>query len=44
MSPEATRLAHLAAPTKTPERRLASLEAAGRLGIAFTTGILIGIG
>ncbi|MEE9240054.1 MAG: 7,8-didemethyl-8-hydroxy-5-deazariboflavin synthase subunit CofG [bacterium] len=44
VSPEATRLAHLAAPTKTPERRLASLEAAGRLGIAFTTGILIGIG
>jgi 7,8-didemethyl-8-hydroxy-5-deazariboflavin synthase CofG subunit len=44
VSPEATRIAHRAAPTKTPERRLASLEAAGRLGIPFTTGILIGIG
>ncbi len=44
VSPEATRIAHRAAPTKSPERRLASLEAAGRLGIAFTTGILIGIG
>jgi len=44
VSPEATRIAHRSAPTKTPELRLASLEAAGRLGIAFTTGILIGIG
>ncbi len=44
VSPEATRIAHRAAPTKTPERRLASVEAAGKLGIAFTTGILIGIG
>ena len=44
VSPEATRIAHHAAPTKAPELRLASLEAAGRLGIAFTTGILIGIG
>jgi FO synthase len=31
-------------PDKTPERRLATLEAAGRLQIAFTTGILVGIG
>jgi len=44
VSADATRLAHRAAPTKTPELRLASVEAAGRLGIAFTTGILIGIG
>ncbi len=44
ISPEATRIAHRAAPTKAPALRLASLEAAGRLGIAFTTGILIGIG
>lgn len=44
VSPEATRMAHRAAPTKIPELRLASLEAAGRLGIAFTTGILVGIG
>ena len=35
---------HRGAPDKTPERRLATLEEAGRLGIAFTTGILVGIG
>jgi FO synthase len=35
---------HRASPDKTPARRLATLEAAGRLGIPFTTGILIGIG
>jgi FO synthase len=35
---------HRGAPDKTPERRLASLEAAGELAIAFTTGILVGIG
>jgi FO synthase len=29
---------------KTPERRLATLEAAGELGIPFTTGLLVGIG
>ncbi len=32
------------APDKTPARRLATLEAAGELGIPFTTGILVGIG
>ncbi|MDA1001431.1 MAG: 7,8-didemethyl-8-hydroxy-5-deazariboflavin synthase subunit CofG, partial [bacterium] len=37
-------LAHKAAPTKAPALRLATLEAAGRLAIPFTTGILIGIG
>src|SRR2546427_102981 len=31
-------------PDKTPERRLATLDAAGRLAIPFTTGILVGIG
>ncbi len=36
--------AHFGCPDKTPERRLAALEAAGRLRIPFTTGILIGIG
>ncbi|MEM8620550.1 MAG: 5-amino-6-(D-ribitylamino)uracil--L-tyrosine 4-hydroxyphenyl transferase CofH [Actinomycetota bacterium] len=36
--------AHRGAPDKTPERRLATLEAAGELAIPFTTGILIGIG
>ncbi len=35
---------HRGAPDKTPERRLATLESAGELGIAFTTGILVGIG
>lgn len=36
--------AHRGAPDKTPERRLATLNAAGRLAIPFTTGILVGIG
>jgi 7,8-didemethyl-8-hydroxy-5-deazariboflavin synthase CofH subunit/7,8-didemethyl-8-hydroxy-5-deazariboflavin synthase CofG subunit len=35
---------HLGSPDKTPERRLATLEAAGERAIAFTTGILVGIG
>src|SRR5436309_1337632 len=35
---------HDRAPDKLPRRRLATLEAAGRVGIAFTTGLLIGIG
>ncbi len=35
---------HRGAPDKTPQRRLATLEAAGALNIAFTTGILVGIG
>jgi 7,8-didemethyl-8-hydroxy-5-deazariboflavin synthase CofH subunit/7,8-didemethyl-8-hydroxy-5-deazariboflavin synthase CofG subunit len=35
---------HAGAPDKTPERRLATLEAAGEAGIPFTTGILVGIG
>jgi FO synthase len=36
--------AHRGAPDKTPERRLATLEAAGELKIPYTTGILCGIG
>ena len=36
--------AHRGSPDKTPERRLATLEAAGELQIPFTTGILCGIG
>jgi FO synthase len=36
--------AHRSAPDKVPARRLATLEAAGRLGIPFTTGLLVGIG
>jgi len=35
---------HGAAADKLPRLRLRTIEAAGRLGIAFTTGILIGIG
>ena len=35
---------HRGAPDKTPERRLATLHAAGELAIPFTTGILVGIG
>jgi FO synthase len=35
---------HASAPDKRPARRLRTIEAAGRAGIAFTTGILIGIG
>ena len=35
---------HRGAPDKIPERRLATLEAAGELGIPFTTGLLVGIG
>ncbi len=36
--------AHRGAPDKSPERRLATLEAAGELRIPYTTGILVGIG
>src|SRR4051812_5832807 len=35
---------HRGSPDKTPERRLATLDAAGQLQIPFTTGILCGIG
>ncbi|HXG41615.1 MAG TPA: 7,8-didemethyl-8-hydroxy-5-deazariboflavin synthase CofG [Dehalococcoidia bacterium] len=35
---------HHRCPDKVPARRLATIEAAGRLRVAFTTGILIGIG
>ncbi len=37
-------MAHWASPDKVPERRLETLDAAGRLRVPFTTGILIGIG
>ena len=36
--------AHRGAPDKLPQRRLATLEAAGELAVPFTTGILVGIG
>ena len=35
---------HFGSPDKTPAVRLATLEAAGRAGVPFTTGLLIGIG
>jgi FO synthase len=35
---------HRGSPDKEPDRRLATLEAAGELAIPFTTGILVGIG
>ncbi len=35
---------HAGAPDKTPARRLAALDAAGRARVPFTTGILVGIG
>src|SRR5215212_5420732 len=37
-------MAHWASPDKIPARRLETLDAAGRLRVPFTTGILIGIG
>jgi 7,8-didemethyl-8-hydroxy-5-deazariboflavin synthase CofG subunit len=36
--------AHHRCPDKVPKRRLATLEYAGEMKVAFTTGILIGIG
>ncbi len=36
--------AHRSAPDKTPDRRLATLEAAGVAQVPFTTGLLVGIG
>ena len=36
--------AHDNAPDKVPARRLRTIEDAGRLGVPFTTGLLIGIG
>ena len=35
---------HRGSPTKHPERRLATIRAAGELRIPFTSGILVGIG
>jgi FO synthase len=36
--------AHRSAPDKTPDRRRATLAAAGRAHVPFTTGLLVGIG
>src|SRR5512137_2635444 len=37
-------LPHAKAPDKVPALRLRTIEEAGKLSVAFTTGILIGIG
>jgi FO synthase len=37
-------IVHQGSPTKHPERRLATIAAAGELRIPFTSGILVGIG
>lgn len=37
-------VAHQGSPSKHPERRLATIRAAGELRIPFTSGILVGIG
>ena len=38
------KMPHAKSPGKVPKERLRTLECAGELGIAFTTGILVGIG
>ncbi len=40
----APNMAHWASPDKVPAKRLKTIEEAGKLGVPFTTGILIGIG
>jgi FO synthase len=40
----APNMAHWASPDKVPAKRLKTIEAAGRVGVPFTTGVLIGIG
>jgi FO synthase len=35
---------HYGSPDKLPARRIAAIEAAGRAGVPFTTGLLVGIG
>ncbi|MHB1468263.1 MAG: 5-amino-6-(D-ribitylamino)uracil--L-tyrosine 4-hydroxyphenyl transferase CofH [Solirubrobacteraceae bacterium] len=44
ISPRLMETVHAGSPTKHPERRLASIAAAGELRIPFTSGILVGIG
>ena len=41
---DGTLACHRAAPDKVPARRLATLEAAGRASVPFTTGLLVGLG
>ncbi len=44
ISERLTETVHAGSPTKHPERRLATIRAAGALRIPFTSGILVGIG
>ncbi|NMG17950.1 7,8-didemethyl-8-hydroxy-5-deazariboflavin synthase subunit CofG [Brasilonema bromeliae] len=44
LTPELLNTVHKHAPSKTPEVRLQQLQWAGELKIAFTTGLLLGIG
>ena len=44
ISPRLMETVHAGSPTKHPERRLATIRAAGELRIPFTSGILVGIG
>jgi 7,8-didemethyl-8-hydroxy-5-deazariboflavin synthase len=44
LTPELLKTVHRHAPSKIPSLRLEQLEWAGKLGIPFTTGLLLGIG
>ncbi len=44
LTPKLLQTVHRYAPSKNPQLRLQQLEWAGKLGIPFTTGILLGIG
>jgi len=44
LTPQLLQTVHRQAPSKVPKLRLQQLEMAGELGIAFTTGLLLGIG
>ncbi|NEP11987.1 MAG: 7,8-didemethyl-8-hydroxy-5-deazariboflavin synthase subunit CofG [Symploca sp. SIO2C1] len=44
LTPQLLQTVHRQAPSKMPQLRLQQLEWAGKLGIPFTTGLLLGIG
>ena len=44
ISPRLMETVHAGSPTKHPERRIATIRAAGELKIPFTSGVLVGIG
>eukprot|EP00127_Corallochytrium_limacisporum_P001893 Clim_evm48s88 gene=Clim_evmTU48s88 len=43
-TPRLMRTVHRNCPSKVPEHRIQQIEMAGRLGIPFTTGVLLGLG